>query len=157
MCLQTSSYLLFFFFFLNRQSKESMTKLFNRNSAMKKALRWNKLKQYHSHRICGRKCNFSSNQYNTPRWLSLKPKDPQHFNILVWSIRLLNASFKFQPTPWNDDTPVLQKRNQYAHGMLHQSDHAENNDCCRNKIKKKKRKRALAPLQLYNGFNKTAG
>lgn len=44
-----------FFFFLNRQSKESMTKLFNRNSAMKKALRWNKLKQYHSHGICQRK------------------------------------------------------------------------------------------------------
>lgn len=76
--------------------------------------------------------------------VSEKPEDPQHFNILVWSIHLLfiYASFKFQPTPWNDDMPVLQKRNQYAHGMLHQSVYAENNDCCRNKVKKKKKKKS---------------
>lgn len=105
---------------------------------MKKALRWNKLKQYHSHRICQRKevqFLFYSVKH-TEMVVSVKPEDPQHFNILVWIICLLNASFKFQPTPWNDDMPVLQKRNQYAHGMLHQSDYAKNNDCCRNKFLK---------------------
>lgn len=50
----SSNKLLLALFFLT-DNQESLTKLFNRNSAMKKALRWNKLKQYHSHRICQRK------------------------------------------------------------------------------------------------------